>query len=455
MTNVRDFGATGDGKTDDTDSIQHAVDQGDGALVLPPGDYRLTRPIEIELARHGRTSISGAGGTARLHMTRGGPALRLVGTHARSADPADFADSVWAMERMPTVSALEIAGETDETDGIELEGTMQATISGVLVRRCRYGVRLIRRNRNLLIANSHIYHGRGAAIGVFFDRVNLHQTNIVGCHISYCRHAGIKIVGSELRNLQITGCDIEYNFDPDSPDSADVWIDAREGTVREGTIASNTIQAKQSPGGANVRIEGLETELSNKAGLWSITGNVLMSQATNLLLRSCRGVVVTGNTFASGYERSIVLERCRHVLVASNTFDHNPDYGGDRTDGITVRDSAGCVLSSLLLEDTRSGGPESGGAIEVYDSSEMAITDCQVLDPTHRGIYLESVRRSRVSGCTVLDRRATPVMADAIRLARGARGNLVSGNLVGRGTTGEPIVAGSGNTVTGNVVVTE
>lgn len=42
--NVRDFGAVGDGKTDDTAAIRHAVeysqrDGGDGVVYFPPGDY--------------------------------------------------------------------------------------------------------------------------------------------------------------------------------------------------------------------------------------------------------------------------------------------------------------------------------------------------------------------------------------------------------------------------------
>src|SRR5882672_10538481 len=41
--NVRDFGATGDGKTKDTAAIQQAIDRahvlGGGEVVVPPGDY--------------------------------------------------------------------------------------------------------------------------------------------------------------------------------------------------------------------------------------------------------------------------------------------------------------------------------------------------------------------------------------------------------------------------------
>jgi hypothetical protein len=452
MTNVKDFGATGDGTTDDTDSIQHAVDQGDGLIVFPRGTYRLTRPIEFELNRVGRSGIAGEGGTARLVMHGVGAAIRLVGTHDKTAEPSDFQPQVWELQRMPTVTGIEIVGGNDDADGIELEGTMQATILGVLVRRCRYGVHLVRRNRNLLLADCHIYHGRGPAIGVYFDGVNLHQTNIVGCHISYHPHAGVKIERSEIRNLQITGCDIEYNFDVNNDDSADVWIDSRDGTVREGTIASNTIQAKYSPGGVNLRMEGLETEASNKAGLWTVSGNIIQSQTFNLLLRSCRGVVVTGNSFASAAERSIVLDKCRHVLIGSNIFDYNPDYKGDRTDGVTVRNSAGCTLSSLILESTRAGGPESGGAIEVFDSREIAVSGCQVLDPTHRGVWLQDVRHSRVSDCTVLDRRDAPSMLEAIAVRGASRQNVVQHNLLSRGSRGDVAIDAGSAHLAGNVV---
>lgn len=454
MTNVRDFGATGDGKSDDTDSIQHAVTDGDGHVVFPRGVYRITRPIVVELSENGCTAIDGERGTARILMDGSGPAIHYIGTHKKTADPADFQPAVWERERMPMIADLEIAGADDASDGVLLEGTMQATIRGVLIRRCRYGIRLTRRNRNVLIANSHIYHGRGPAIGVYFDEVNLHQTNIVGCHISYCAHAGIKIARSEIRNLQITGNDIEYNFAPGLEDSADVWIDSRDGTVREGTIASNTIQAKNSPRGANVRIEGLDNEAANKAGLWTITGNVIQSQAVNLWLRSCRGIVVTGNSFCSGYERSIVLDHCRHIVINANTLDYNPDYSGDRVDGVTVRNSAGCTLSSLILESTRAGAPDSGGAIEVFESNEIAIQGCQVLDPVYRGVYLSGVRNTRVSDNTIVDRRSDRSMREAVRIDDRSAGTVVRNNIFGKGTSKNAVVAGNA-IVSDNTVIEE
>ena len=64
MSNVQDFGASGDGQSDATEAIQHAVNDGDGVLEFPRGDYRISRTIEIDLTKRplSRLSIHGNGG---------------------------------------------------------------------------------------------------------------------------------------------------------------------------------------------------------------------------------------------------------------------------------------------------------------------------------------------------------------------------------------------------------
>jgi polygalacturonase len=44
MANVKDFGAVGDGVTDDSAAFQRAMQAGDGELYLPPGPYRVRGP---------------------------------------------------------------------------------------------------------------------------------------------------------------------------------------------------------------------------------------------------------------------------------------------------------------------------------------------------------------------------------------------------------------------------
>ena len=178
MANVRDFGAKGDGKTDDTAALSHAIQNGDGQLFFPRGDFLISRPLHVPLARFGRIVIQGGGGTARLLMNGPGPALYLVGTHNRTAHPDQFTEGVWQRERMPTVSGLEIVGAHPEADGIRIEGAMQPTLHQVLIRRCRHGVHLTTRNRNVLIADCHIYHNTG--IGIFlYEALELLQVRVL------------------------------------------------------------------------------------------------------------------------------------------------------------------------------------------------------------------------------------------------------------------------------------
>ena len=165
--------------------------------------------LRVELARGGRLAVQGSGGVATLQMYGPGPALLVLGTHDKSADPLSFRPEVWQSERMPTLDGLEIEGHHEEADGVRLEGVMQPVLTRLLIRHVRTAVHITGRARNVIISHCQIYHNTG--VGVHLDQVNLHQTIITGSHISYCRLGGIRIENSEIRNLQITGNDIEYN----------------------------------------------------------------------------------------------------------------------------------------------------------------------------------------------------------------------------------------------------
>lgn len=439
---VRDFGAKGDGATDDTAAIQKAVDEAtDGEVRFPRGDYRITRTIEVKLAEHGRISLSGSTGVGRVIMAGSGPAFRFVGTHKGSADPQSFKPGSLAQERMPQVDGLEIVGAHEEADGIEFVQVMQPTLRAVFIREVRHGVRLATRNRNLLIDSCHIYNCRG--VGVFLDRVNLHQAIVHGSHISYCKGGGIKIVASEIRNLQITGNDIEYNYDTNAVASADIWFDVTEGSVREGTIASNTIQAKVSPGGANIRFVG-HADTPNKVGLWTIVGNHISSQEVNIHLKNARGVTITGNSLCLGARRSLLIEDSQNIVVGSNSIDRNPDYYRSKDtwlNGITLRGCEGVLLSGLLVDSVESGSEEEGGAIELFDCHQTTLSACQISNPKFRGIYIADSLNTQVHGCTVVDRRKDGAMLAGIQVAGRSKGTLITGNLVQNGTRGAIIAA--------------
>jgi hypothetical protein len=392
---------------DDTDALQALVNRG-GVVRLSKAEYRITRPIVVELARTGFTCIEG-GTVARVVMAGPGPALRFVGTHAGTADPPTVKPGVWARERMPGVDGVEIVGDHAEADGIEAAGTMQLTLTRVLVRRCRHGVHLTGRNRNIALATCHLYENRGA--GLFCDAVNLHQANVTGCHISYNDGGGVVVRGGEVRNLQVTGCDIESNQGKNSPPTANVLIDSTGGSNAEVAITGCTLQHNHvAAGSANIRVKGPSavarkgsTEMRD--GHVTITGNVISDVHVNVHLEHARGVVITGNTFWTGYEHNLLVEHSAHVVVGPNNFDRNPRYRGEETpattNALTFRDCADCTLTGLHVSGVRSA--PAGVALERCDRFNVA--NLTILDCDEAGLLLKDVTRSRVGGCLIRDDR--------------------------------------------------
>ncbi len=223
VADVKQFGAVGDGVADDTEAIQKAIDSAQGNVQFPKGRYRISRSLVVDLDKTGFTSLHGQG-VAEVIMAGPGPAIKLVGTHFRSADPGGFDDKVWRQQRMPLVDGLGITGEHPEAVGIEAVGTMQWTATRLHLRKLLHGIHLTGNNRNVTISDCHIYENHG--VGIYYDDVNLHQSNITACHISYNEGGGIVSRAGNVRNIHITGCDIESNMSPDTPATANVLIDA-------------------------------------------------------------------------------------------------------------------------------------------------------------------------------------------------------------------------------------
>ena len=411
MSNVRDFGAVGDGQTDDTTAIQHAIHQGDGPVEIPKGDYRITKPIIVDLAQTGRRSIHGFGGVAKIIMAGPGPAFYLKATHGKTANPLTFRPEEWQHERMPQIANLEIEGAHPEAEGVRIEGVMQPTLTGVLIRNVHHGVHVTDRARNVIIDGCHIYHNTG--VGVFFDHCNLHQAIIGDSHISYNRLGGIRVEGGEIRNFHITGNDIEYNNDEvfrieDLP-TAEIYIDIQDGSVREGTITSNTIQATPSRNGANIRIIGSKTEGNRKFGFWTISSNLITSQETNIHISSSLGVTLCGNHFGNADLRSLLVEDSTQIIVGANCFGYNEEYRNTQdSTGMKFVNCDNCNISGSLIHGKTEPFTNATGRralVELLNCRRMSITGLQVFNGLPAGMYLEGCTDTLVSACTVMETR--------------------------------------------------
>ncbi len=426
-SDVTAYGAIGDGKADDTDAVEKALKSAKGTVCFPKGRYRIIRTIRIDLDALDRVSLIGTG-SATIIMAGPGPAFYFIGTHEGSAGPESFKDNVWLRQRSPLVMGIEILGEHPEAIGLCFEKTMQATLTSLCIRRCKIAVQFIKRNRNPIIDHCHIYHN--TQIGIDFDHVNLHQAIISDSHISYNPVAGIRLFGGEMRNFQIVGNDIEYNYSPEVQDSADILIDMRpEGSsFREGTIVGNTIQARPSPNGANVRLLG--GEKLRTAGLMAISGNLIGSQTYGIHLVNCRSVTISGNSIYSSAAHSLWFQDSANIVASGNSIDWNPDHKQKSlVDGMLIERCKGVIVSDSIIENCFQGSEKAGGAIDIKESQDVSLVNCQILDPKFRGVTLSDALRCRVIGCTIINRTSKPAKYSSIELLSGSD-NLIADNFV-------------------------
>lgn len=430
MSLVRDFGAVGDGKADDTRALQHAVEDGDGVLELGKGSFRITKPIELDTTKHGYCGLRGSQGTARIIMDGRGPALKIIGDHGGTATPSSVEDHTWNDERMPIISEVEILGKHREADGIQLVRTMQATITNVLIRRCRVGVRLGERNRNFLLSASHIYDCSDT--GVYFDNCNLHQVIITGNHISYCKRAGIRQFNGDVHNIQITGNDIEYNSGADGT-SGEIVLEAPDGIISEFTISGNTLQATLDAMGANVLILGRDETSPTAVRLINITGNVLGSRKKNIVIEHGSKCSITGNTIYGGTDLNVALTNCEGVVVGSNTIGTRPaSYRSDSADGMLLSECVGCSVVGNVVADSQLGDAAAGGAVSIVNSRQVDVSSCQILNPHVRGIDVVNSSLCRISDNSVTEDPDRRSMLQAIRVSVGGENNIVQNNVVTR-----------------------
>ena len=424
MANSFHFGATGDGHTDDTEPLQHALEAGDGVLELHKGTYRITQPLVLDLTRQGYGGVRGQSGSSRILMEGPGPAIRILGDHQGTAQPTTYQPHTWEQERLPILEGFEILGKHHQAIGIELHKTTKAVITRVLVRECRHGVHLTKRNRDFILSDSHLLNNH--EYGLYFDHCNLHQIIVHGNHISWNKKAGIKSLNGDVHNLQITGNDLEYNNHPGvdtsshgEPRGAEIWFEAPQGVISEVTIASNTIQSTVQPGGANIRIHGSPNTSLESNRLIAITGNIIGSQARGIEIKHGRRLTITGNTIYDSADLSIHMEACAGFSIGSNTFVWRSDNDAPKRDGIKLDHCTSGTLTGLQTEHLCYGTPDRGAAFTLDSCRDILIGHCQILDPEVRGVELRDCIRCVVDGCSILDRRSPPRMLEAIRVLGG------------------------------------
>lgn len=374
-----------DSLPDAAPDLQRQVDENGGNLKLLPGIYRLESTVVIDLEKHGSASVTAGSGAVTLVMDGPGPALSLRGTHEGTASPHSFRPRTWR-EAVPRVRGVNIVGNHPDSTGIELVQTVQPIVSETSVRWCRHGIVLADRNRNVVISDCHLYENSG--IGIYLDDVNLHQINVVNSHISYNRGGGIVVRDGNVRNFQISGCDLEANMPGDETPTraANVWLDVsgsqgdRKKSIAEVAITGCTIQhsanygkeGTMAPGGANIRLSGKEIWPIDSV---TISGNVMSDVTVGLEIDHSMDIAITGNTFFAPKPGFLTATNSQRIVVNGNTF--NPRQF-ERPGTIRFANCRDCILANSTLHRFQT---EDGAVViencEGVSLLGLILTDCK------------------------------------------------------------------------------
>lgn len=312
--NAREFGATGDGKTDDTKAVQRALDAAGevrGAVFVPPGVY-----LCADLQMRPNTALVGA--PTWNYSGPGGTALRLASRDAKCL--------------------LNIAGASGATiDGLGLDGGgLGKGIHGIFLDKPDYG----KHEDAFRIERCQVARFTG-------DGVNLAH--------AWCfslRHS--MLAYNQGDGLRLRGWD---GF------LSDNWFSGNEraGFAAREENASVTFTCNR------VEWNGQENMLITEGDGYQITGNFFDRAGTCgiALRRRCAQMTVTGNYFKrSGKRADAESHDSSHILIEAaegvTCVGNNLQAGRDDDDrgvwspayGIVCKNLQNCVITNNVLHQS-------------------------------------------------------------------------------------------------------
>ena len=365
---VKDFGAVGDGVTDDTAAIQAAINVA-AKIIVPAGTYKVTNTLALK----DNTTFQGDG----VGLT-----IINYGSSAALSDGAiillDGADNAYVSD-------------------LSMTHTLSASgVSGIKVIGASYNVKLERLDVSGFSTNFFLDGAEGAVAG-----------KLTRCSVTQCcghdTHSGYGIRVQNTDSLLIQDC----NFYSNTLDG--IKLRALNDNVRviggqsysNGTGASNGNGIDTLSGGYEVTIDGLECYGNDGAGIYCKTDISLspsLGVTRNISIVNCVSHDNTGDG----------------IQLTRNSGDTDTDYllanvnviGGryysNGANGLTVGRSRNVNVTGGLFYDNDNVGVSVIQAIDVNIGNVSIIHNC--LDPTSSppvGLSIAKAVRFNISNSNI------------------------------------------------------
>jgi parallel beta-helix repeat protein len=359
--NVKDFGAVGDGETDDTKAVLTAIKEAqinEGTIYFPHGNYAI-HPIKVpshvtllgysawsyenkdktDKYFEGKTTISALSGDARALLDLGDSrGTRILGLTLDGKDLGKSMHGVYARnagcEQYICIEDCRINHFSGS--GIRLERCWVFSVRKCLIMfNGEHGIDATSGYDGWIIDCQLTANGgnglfaRGSALEnmpqqekdalKFFGTASIMVT---ANRIEWNKTGGIVLSGAN--SMQITGCSIDHNFGP--------GIELKNSTAN--TISGNVL-----------RSNGVERQDDG-------------DKCSQIILTNCKGTSVTGNSLWGWFTRK----------EAKFSYPY-PYYG------IIVKNLEGCIISqnSLYHSSSKEGVVDYGGNASTYIGQNMYV----------------------------------------------------------------------------------
>ncbi|WP_370949190.1 glycosyl hydrolase family 28-related protein [Amycolatopsis sp. cg5] len=389
--NVKDFGARGDGTTDDTAGITAAVKAAvaGGTVYFPPGDFRVRGEVLIQTAN---IVVRGAGWASRLTQIDTGKAtLRFASVNGVAVRDLSFTGH----------GSEHVAGDGNVAyngvAAVRFDGCTNVAVTGCRIdRHAGGGIRWTGSLRGALFAENTIT-GIGGDPGPI-RRSDNNNDFAIG---QWMCTAGDDIVirGNTISGHCFgigcgrgTGLVISGNVIHDIPGQHGMYLSA-PGSAQ---LAGNVIR--------NVALNCVNVQIAKSAEVdvasLVVDGNVLHDATSGIVLNTAQGItkagfqqpVVTGNSVRAMSQYGIAVDRTSNGSIIGNTVSATGAYG------LLLNGFSGTVRDNTVM-NTGWSGLYVDLIGDCYSSANV-FTDCAMNSAAadKAAFYVTAVKTTTVTG---------------------------------------------------------
>jgi parallel beta-helix repeat protein len=417
LTSVRQFGAKGDGVSDDTAALQAALDSGE-VLLWEAGVYITTSTL---LITNDNTHLVGYGVT--IKHTGAIPASPGYGVSG-SVIYAEGLDNVCVegFEIDGTKATKTFGTGTSYTNGIEYYGCTNSRIINNYVHDCyEHGIRIGQFTSNPAVTNTMVVTGN----------ICVDNGNVIND-----RGWGIWTFG------QINNITVNNNICRDNQTGGIMCDDGSTGGVpgQDGyaiNISNNVVTDIKTAIGATATSSGVQID----GATYGIISNNIINGYENAISNSCgQAGTVTGNTVISGnvargLRRAITSAATKRTNIIGNRLTVDDAVSADAcielyTPTYATEEVQEVVISNNIMYSTVTGVLIGESSLNVTDNQNVHVRD-NVIRHTgsaattgHWGVYVAESNNTRILNNTVL------AFYDGIVVEAAADNTWIKGNTV-------------------------